>query len=60
MIGWVELTRLLGKIEEKMENPRKIRLIRTHLRHDKEYEVSVRPPFRYGDFTILAAKIKGK
>lgn len=59
--SWVELTKLLNKIEDENEEPlQRIQLQHSHLRHDKDFDVSVRPPFRFGDFTILAAKIEGK
>lgn len=61
ILSWVELTKLLNKIEKENEEPlQRIHIQQTHLRHEKEYDVSIRPPFRYGDFTILAAKIEGK
>lgn len=59
--SWVEVTRLLTKIEETETEPiRSIQLERSHLRFDQDFDINVRSPFKYGDFTILAAKIEGK
>lgn len=61
MLSWVELTKLLNKIENENEEPlQRIQIEQAHLRQDKDYDVSIRSPFRFGDFTILAAKIEGK
>lgn len=60
--SWVEMTKLLSKIETKFKTTtiKSISIERSHLQYNKHFDVSVHPSFQFGDFTILAAKIKGK
>ena len=58
-ISWIELSRLLEKIEDELE-PQKIVVKRQHLRDDRKgYDFSVKTHLRYGDYTILTASVFG-
>ena len=58
-ISWIELSKLLDKIEKETE-PQTIIVKRQHLRDDRNgYDFSLRTHFRYGDYSILTASVTG-
>ena len=58
-ISWVELQRLLEKVENVVE-PQVIQIKRQHLRDDRRgYDFNVKTHYRYSDKTILTASVAG-
>jgi hypothetical protein len=58
VVSWIELSKLLKKIEDNVINPKKIVIRKQHLREDKrEYDYSIRTHYRYGDFSVLTAQV---
>jgi hypothetical protein len=57
-LSWVELQRLLEKVEQAVVEPRVILIKRQHLRDDKlGYDFNVKTHYRYSDKTILTASV---